>query len=791
MLADPYGNAAFSILSGAVTSTGDYDQGLSTSIYPKNVLGVPGFDDNDALGIGPSKANLASPAFSATFTNSAVAQNPTKIFFPLSRNNYYVNGVERERFNLEPHQILDTYGDGYWQSTILNKIVMPGFRTQITYRINEDLTNTGLKIGKTLVINSSSSTIDSGRFFIQNIIFNNCPGSTAQTDITVYDAIHATGNALSLTSAIGANVSLYFNSDSIGFSEENASDFVEISSPFKRHFEIYINQDGYTFSHERGRLSINSSDIVVNNINFYTNSNANNINISKISTKLRGYVFTSIAKINLMITSFNATTGIYSGYLRKWDGTTETHAGPVATGKKGDIVRFYDETNSDYIDFIFSLDSSMATFSSSHIDIQIFPTLSLDDEIMFLGTCQVNGTTNKIEYLRDERQFGNTSENHLSSSALDYISSSTQLINENGIIRGLNISNTGLSGLNSNSFSINGGVAIINGKIVKVNDTVLTIPIIEEYLSSTSVSITTTKWFLCVNDSGRFEFIVSADFDPSGSFNTDYVTAGLDHTRIVNVKNPNDSTGTYYPVKATYFSNLLITKNLVPIAVITAPITTNGSDYIIDEAASVFKDARRFISNGYSGLSSPLTFGTNANFRTFESLDTWLKELNNYKAGTVNIVNGFGEIVLVKDSMDVSGKSFSYGKRVKFVGDGGRFVISTAATMKDIHLENLKIYTAIGNAITFDGYGNDIEQCYISHNTTASVWPIVIAASSSVRFTKNVFTSSVSITAFVRSLETSIKQIFIGNVYKSGTTLTAATNILPTSITTLNAADGA
>lgn len=786
MLADPYGNAGFSVISGIVSASGVYDNALTRTVYVNNIVGTPGFDDYDALGFGSSKGNFASPVFSVSYATSAVAQIPMKLFLPLSRNNYYVNGVERERFNLEPDQSLDGYGDGYWSATITNKLIVPGVRQETTYRVNADLSDSRIRAGKTLVVQSSTGTVDSGRFFIKDISFNNCPGDNAFTNIVVYDSVHYIGSSPYLSAPVGTNVSLYFTSDSLGFSSENSSDFTTISTPFKRHFEMYINSDGYTFSHERGRLSINTSDIVVNGIDVYTDTNLTNLNIYKVSPKLRGYAFSSIVKINLAITAYDITTGIYSGYLRKWDGTTETHAGPVTSGKKGDVVRFYDETNVDYVDVIFSLDDSVPTISSTkHVDIQIFPTLSLDDEIMFLGTCQVNGTTNKIEYLRDERQFGNISETQLSNSALNFISAPTQLINENGIIKGFDISDTNLTGSATNVFHINGGVAVVNGKIVQVNDEMLTIPIVREFLTTGSVNITTTKWFVCVNENGKFEFVASTDFDPAGAFNTSYSTASVDHTRLMYVKNPNYSAGSAYAIKGTYFSDLITNhKNLVPVAVITAPIVLSGTVYIIDEPSVVFEDARRFIANGYSGLSSPFTFGTNASFRTFAALNTWLKELNKYKAGTVNIINKFGETVLVKDSMDVSGKTFNYGKKVKFVGDGGRFVISTTAIMTNIHLENLRVDTTVGTAITFNGVQNNMTQCYFSASVTA---PISVATTSSARFTDNVFTGITG--TYVDNLS-ALNVILLGNVYATGATLVAG-NYLPATFALYNSGDGA
>ena len=800
MLADPYGNAGFSIISGVVISDGTYDSGLSAIAYPKNVIGTYGTDDYDALGIGPNKGNLASPAYSSVFTNTTTAQIPTKVFLPLSRNNYYVDGTERERFNLEQGQIIDTYGDGYWQSTIVSKSVIPGVRVSTTYRVNNNLSDSGLKIGKTIVAQSSSGLVDSGRYFISDLQFN-CPDG--YTNITVYDAVHATGISPYLCAAVGTNVNLYFTSDSVGFSAENASDIiVENATQFKRHFEIYVDKDGYTFSHERARfVSESTSGVTVNGVDFYTDNNLLKLNIHKVSPTLRGYAFSSVNKINFVITTFDQYTGVYSGYLRKWDGSTASHEGPVITGKQGEIVRFYDETNVDYIDIIFELTDTISIGALKHVDIQIFPTLRLDDELMLLGTCQFNDQSNKIEYLRDERQFGNISEAQFSNSALNYISETSKLINENGIIRGFEVEHAPftLSGPNANVFYISGGVALINGKVVEVNDELLSIPVVKEYLVASATTINTVKWFLCLNESGKFEFIASTDFEIESdgtSTEASYDTDSLDHTRIMYVKNPNHAAGTYYPIKATYFSDLVLNyKNLVPIAVITGPIILSGTKYII--GTGVYEDARRFISNGHSGLTSPFTFGSISNFRTFESLNTWLTNLNSFKSANINVVNKIGDIVLVKDTMDISSKIFDFGKQIKFIGDGGRFTIESTAIMKNIHLENLRVDTVCNPAILFKGVQNNINQCYISNSIAADGYVIALDGYTvadgypSIRVTNNIFTSSTSIKAFIDGDGTIRKLILIGNVYSSGKTLLSISSThLPSTINDLNANDG-
>lgn len=800
MLADPYGNASFSIISGVLATTGLYDLGLSSIVYNNNVIGTAGYDNHDALGFGISKANVASPPYSATFVNSDTAKTPMKLFVPLARNNFYVNGIERERFNLEPGQLLDGYGDGYWDATIVGKTIVAGVRTEVTYQISKDLSSVRWQPGQTIVVQkglTGGTVVDFGRFFIKDLQFHSCPGPTGYTNVVVYDAIHSTGSSPYLSAAVGAKVQLYFTSDSVSFSSENASDFSVITSPFKRLFEIFINQDGYSFSHERARYDADGTNKTVNGITLFGDYSLIGLDIYKVSSKLRGYAFSSVNKINLQISSFNQTTGVYSGYLCKYDGVTISNTGPVTTGKKGNIVRFYDETNVDYIDFIWRLDADPGFSTTKYMDIQLFPTLSLDDEVMLLGNCLIDDSNKLINQIRDARQFGNVSETQLSSSALDYISAPTQSLHENGVIKGL--STGAVSGDGYNLLYISGGTAVINGKIVNVNNEHVCIPIVRETLfPDFTTTISTIKWFVCLNESGKYEVIASTDFDHNG-VNTTYYDNNysgsnilpLTHERLFYVKNPNNSAGLKYNVKGTYFSDLVLNyKNLVPVALVTAPIVLSDTLYKIDSTITV-KDIRRFVSEGHSGMNIPFSLGTHSNFRSVEAMVMWLTELNKFKSANTNVVNGVGDTVRVQSSMNVSSQTFDFGKKVKFIGDGGKFVINTATTMKNIALENLRIETAIGTAITFSGVENNINNCYFSHTTTASIYPLVIAASSSVRFTNNIFTSSVSITTFVNALETTLKQIFIGNVYKSGTTLTAATNVLPATLTTLNSADGA
>src|SRR5262249_18257716 len=141
---------------------------------------------------GPTGSAIASPPFYLTYGSPAASQNPTKLLVPLRRNSFYVNGSERERLSREPSQALDGYGDGYWAG-VVQDVQVQSNRVQTTYRIPIDLSTSGLKPGKTLVVQQldPGSLANYGRFIIESVAFGCDPVNF--TDITVYDAVHATG----------------------------------------------------------------------------------------------------------------------------------------------------------------------------------------------------------------------------------------------------------------------------------------------------------------------------------------------------------------------------------------------------------------------------------------------------------------------------------------------------------------------------------------------------------------------------------------------------------------------
>lgn len=626
MIAEPYGNASFSILSAVVTPSGSYDSVATNLQFPNNVVGIfpsGGLAAPDPLGFGPFGANIASPPFMTSYGSAEASQIPTKLFVPLKRNNYYVNGIERDKLALEIGQALDGYGDGYWVATIQSKNIFPGpsptGRVETTYRIPLDLSTSNLKIGKTLVTQSlgSGDLLNFGRFIIKDITFSCAPD--VFTDITVYDAVHATAVSPETTLDIGSQIAVYFNSDSISFNKESATDF-SVVSPFKRHFEVFINQDGATFSHERARINISGGPLTVNGTTLYTHSELAKLNVLKVSPKLRGYQFGSVTRITLNMLSFDGTTGDFTGYLSSYDGSTFSKKGPTIIGRKGQITRFYDETNVDYIDLIFEVNDTVSTFTNQVIDFQLFPTLSLDDEVMLIGTCQLNDTNKTITHLRDERQFGNTSEKDLSTSALNYISLPEKLLHSNGVVRGFDLSDASPNPDNGQIY-LKGGVALVSGKIKQINNETIVIPLVKEFYNSVLYNV---NWLLCVNDAGEYQPIPMLDFDPA-------TATPSNADRVFKAFNPIN--GQYYFLDASTFSDVINRrKDLTPIYIVAATVNE-----IAKTISLQITDVRRYVNDADTNFPLRLTSGdAQGNFKNPEAILNWIK-YNNVFNGKANV----------------------------------------------------------------------------------------------------------------------------------------------------------
>jgi hypothetical protein len=721
-LADRYNNTSFSIISGSPDGYGAYTS-TSNASFPGNV--IDNYNSVDPLGFGSSNANTASPPYALSYSTPATALvSPTVIFSPLKKNFYYVDGVERDSFSLESLTTKDGYGDGYWAATLVSKQVLAN-RVEVSYEVPLDLCTTGLAKGKTIVIqpavdfaSSSYSSVDYGRFIISNVAFDACEDSSSKTTITVYDGVHATGISPYLSS-LDIPVKLYFSDDSVSFNAEHVSD-PTTSVNFKRFFEVYVDGNGDSFTHERARFNVSGSDLSVDSINgftLYSTSEMSAINLVDVSPKLRGFNFGQYRKITLLFNSYNETTGVFDGYLCKFESpTTFTRIGSTVSGKKGETVRFYDDTNIDYVDVHIPMTQSLSSFTNKKIDIQLFPTLQLNQEKLLVATCQLQDTGKQISFITDKRQFGNVSEKQLSTSALSYIQAPQRLLDENGIVRGFDlVSSTSLT--NDNKISVKGGVALIDGKLIDFNETTVNVPIVQETLApSFTTAVSTIRWYLCVNSQSEFEFVASTDYDTSLT-----ATYGsLTHNRLFYVKNPASTSGASYPIRSTYFAKLVTDhKDLVPLYVVSATV---GLDTTWKVTSASVSDVRRFIERGFHGLTDTFTLGSKASFRTIGSVEKYISELTDYISYSSDAVNSLGQTVSVRDSIDVSGVTFGHAAPIKYVGEGGKFTVNTsfATIAKNTEFKNIPITVATDYGFKLTGSDIIFDSCDITYTYDAS-----------------------------------------------------------------------
>ena len=674
MLADSYNNAGFSIVNGVVSPLGVFDQSATIFSFPNNVIDLFPTSGNtvapDPLGLGARGAGIASPPYVATYGSAEASQLPTILLVPLKRNNYYVDGTELEKLSLDVGQALDQYGDGYWVGTIHNITVFPGVNghVQTTYRVPLDLSTSGLKVGKTLVVQSlgAGSLVDFGRFIINNISFDCFPA--AFTDITVYDAVHAVGTSPSTTLDIGNQVAIYFSPDSVSFNSESSTDFVSVT-PFKRHFEVYVDSDAKTFTHERGRIFVGASNTTVDGVTIYSTSELAKLDLVKISSKLRGYQFGPVNKITLNL-SYDSSNDTYSGYLASYDGIIFTHQGATVTGRKGEVTRFYDETNVDYVEIIFDTSLAISTFTNQVIDIQLFPTLSLDEEIMMIGTCQLNDLTETVSRVRDERQFGNTSEKDISSSLFDFMASPERMLHINGVIRGFDIVS-----VNAGLITFSGGVALVNGKFQYLNEQSFFVPKVKEYYSSLYYSI---NWALCCNSGGELVLIPLTDYDPAVAVVPNFPG------RMVTLSNA--VTGNTYQVDSSTFTNILNNrKDLTMLYIVTSTVTGGGSGATV---AVVNRDIRRFINDQDANIPAVVSNSSSQNnFRTFDSAATWVR-LNNTLQNTIQIKGNATATVDPRfNQVGVNNTA-----DVDITGDSrATLTFNTSVTMSNVNFRNLAI----------------------------------------------------------------------------------------------------
>lgn len=363
---------------------------------------------------------------------------------------------------------------------------------------------------------------------------------------------------------------------------------------------------------------------------------------------------------------YNGTTGEYNGYLCNYDGSTYSNLGPLTYGKQGTITRFYDHTENDYIDLIVDINVSVSTFSDKNIDIQLFPSLSLDEEIMLIGSCQFADSTLKVSYVSDDRSFGNTSEKDLSTSAINFITAGDRHLHSNGVIRGFEFASD-TTNPDENQFYLNGGVALVNGKICTINDQTINVPKVNELYLSTSYNIT---WVLCVNDKSEYQLLplLDADYEP-----TVHPTPITNKSRKFVATNP-AVVSSAYSLEGVIFSDLINKrKDLTPIYLVRS--VSAGTSLSISDVRRFVKNADDNLNLKYaSNLVINSTVGFNqCNFSGAESIFNWLY-LNNDLNGTVTFRNI--DYTNTSEGIITSPISFDYSTTTYINGEGNSNILS-------------------------------------------------------------------------------------------------------------------
>ena len=543
-------------------------------------------------------------------------------------------------------------------------------------------------------------------------------------DITVWDAVHANGTTpISTTIKPFGQVAIYFSDDSASFNAENATDFA-VATPtgnFKRHFEIYVDSNGSNFTQERGRITLNgtATPTVVNGVTLFGyGTQLNKLDIVTISPKLRGYQFGTVTKITLNMTSFVGATGVYSGNLASFDGINFTHVGPTTTGKVGEVTRFYDETSSDYIEINFATNVVISDFTNQQIDFQLFPTLQLDTQFLFLGTCQVNDTLQQVSKIVDRRQFGNISEKDLSTSVFDFMSVPEKYFHSNGIVRGFDIPTVNgiFSGGSKGIINLAGGVVLVNGKIFRINNETIQIPIVKEFFGGTTFPV---DWLLCVNDIGEYVLVPQLDFDSTlGTPNAP--------TRTFTAKDFVSSNT--YAIPAITLSDLVNRRpDLTVLYQVSTVITGVATTPIV---TITVQDFRKFAyKRDWGQVPSLNVDANNGDFRSFASLGNWFSKNSGYS----NTVYARGTFTTFPTNLTfTSGAGASL--YVKFLGDGTTtFSPTTTFIASVVEFDNI-IFT--GTLVEFAGC--NLNNCTISPST-------VLAFVTSGSFTNNITNSTINV----------------------------------------------
>lgn len=670
-LADVIDNAAFSIISGTASGTT-----LGAGAFTNNVVGDATSPIKDPLGLGYTKANVASPDYQTPTSTSL----PTRVITRKVGRKYNINGQYIDYLK-KGHL---TNSSGYYDGYFYKREVLGTTRTRGVYRVSQNLENTELKIGSTIVVYPAVDRTDStfkeqdyGRFIVEDLDYGCCPGDD-WTDITVITCTSLTGdpNFIATTPPPNLAVKIYFSEDSVTFENNDGSDYRNL-------FEVFVKREGETYSHKRARFELKAPsngrelDTSIGTTNIY---DGYGWHIVDASPKLRGFLPATAAATDLrkfvrfVINNYDSTDDSYDGYIGQPDDSSVggiLNTGPVTRVRKGNIGRYYDNTAVDYVEIRFTenlitsaLDISVPPGEFRYVDIEIFDTMRLNEEQMCLAVCeQTSSGASKtfVDYFIDKRQFGTVSERNLTTSAIQFIEASDRLFRQNGIARGFEY-----KGMSGNNLVFNGGTAVVNGTIVNTNNfTVFPFELSDGLLP------TTVNYAICLRSDGTHELVIVN----SSSSTTEEYTTGREIVYTL--------------------SELIATrKDLLPLwvfTVVTASLTVNPT----------LEDVRKFIAN--AEINSPLTLvgptdESNSidtrigNFASWDAVSNYIKY-----AGFIN------STILVKGDTTISSTVDFNEVPVTIKGEKGNIVRCTANV--GINLQSHIVIDGINFMREVDGYG--------------------------------------------------------------------------------------
>jgi len=671
-LADVIDNASFSIISGTGSGTT-----LSVGSFTNNVVGDATSPIKDPLGLGSTKGNVASPSYQSPTATSL----PTKVITRRINRKYNIDGQYVDYLQKGHLTNEDGYYDGYLKTTQALGVT----RIRGIYRVSQDLTDTELKIGSTIVVYPTVDRTDStfkeqdyGRFIVEDLNYGCCPGD-GWTDISVITCTSLTGdpNFVATTPPPELPVRIYFSEDSVTFANLEESEYRSL-------YEIFIKRYGRTYSHKRARVKL---EVAGDAFELDTSLGTSNIqdgygwHIVDVSPKLRGFFPVSSPATDLsrfvrfIINNYNATDDSYDGYIGQPDDSSTggiANIGPVTRVRKGDVGRYYDNTGVDYIEIKFTenihataLDISIPAGQFKYKDIALYETMRLNDEQMCLAVCELTGSGSLktfVDNFIDKRQFGTVSEKNLTTSAIQFIEASDRLFRQNGVATGFEY-----KGMSGDNLLFNGGTAIVNGVIVNSNNFT-----VFPFEMKNGSPPTTVNYAVCLKQDGTHELIVI-----NTTASTQEYTIGRERVYTL--------------------SELVTTrKDLLPLwvfTVITASLTVNP----------VLEDIRKFINNvennTYLTLVGPSDESDSINTKigNFASWDA----ISNY----IKYGNKINSTILVKGDTTISTTIDFNETPVTIKGDKGNIVRLT--TNVGITLQSNITIDGINFVREFDESGLD------------------------------------------------------------------------------------